>query len=189
MGCCSLFWPWGFICIHFCGVSRLIFANHFSVNQSHSLQTRSVWGAFLVLLVPHLQRFWITLFGVSLSVIIIKKDVTHFTSQQKHGLDSNTKTVWMRHVLSVMFGHTFGQSACFTPLAQQNSLQNGVRFKSKRFEWSCRYFLLQRHHLFLFVLVIYHSSASKMDFYFTFRRKQASTCNPDVGFPCCYASI
>lgn len=171
-----------------CSVCWLIFANHFSVNQSHSLQTRSVWGAFLVLLVPHLQRFWITLFRFSLSMIIKnkkKKVVTHFTSQHKHVLDSNTKTVWMRHV----FGHTFGQLACLTFLAQQNSLQNGVRCKSKGFEWSCRYFVPQWHHLFLIVLVIYHSNAFKVDFYFTFRRKQASTCNPDVGFPCCYASI
>lgn len=74
----------------------------------------------------------------------------------------------------------------------QNSLQNCVCCKmSKRLRWSCRYFLHQWHHLFLIVLHIYHSSASKFDFFFVFpfQRKRVSTGETDVSFSRSYARV
>lgn len=99
---------------------------------------------------------------------------------------SSTFTAWKWKTLSDVFGHTCGHITrrTFPPL------QDCARYKmSERLWCSCRYFLHQRYHLFLIVPVIHHSNGSKFDFCFTFQRKQASVGNPDVGFPCCYASV
>lgn len=84
---------------------------------------------------------------------------------------NNTKNVWVWNGLSDVFGHTWSSNASHSWHWRIHCRTVYVVRCQKRLECSCRYFLLQWHHLFLIVLVIFHANACEFDYCFIFQRR------------------